>query len=152
MDFMGYINEIRKHIGHAPIMCCAAGAIIINEEKQILLQKRTDSDLWGNPGGATELGEHIEGTLKREIFEETGLNIYNPKFFKIYSGEDEHIKYPNGDEVYYVNVIYIVNKYTGKLVVNDGESLELRFFKLDEVPKNITITLKNILKDLKYNV
>lgn len=148
---MGYINEIRKFIGHAPIMSLAAGAIIINKENQILLQRRSDGNLWGNPGGAMELGESVEETLEREINEETGLHIYNPKFFRLYSGEDEHIIYPNGDEVYYVNVIYIVNEYTGNLV-KDEESEELKFFGLDEIPKNITITLRNILKDLKNNL
>lgn len=146
---MGYIKDIRKYVGHAPLMCCAAGAIIVNKKNQILLQKRSDSGLWGNPGGAIELGEKLEEALKREVFEETGLHIKNPKFFRIYSGEDEHMIYPNGDEVYYVNVIYIVNEYTGNLSINDNESLELRFFDLNELPENMTITLKNIIKDYK---
>ena len=36
---MGYIKDIRKYVGHAPLMCCAVGAIIINKKNQILLQK-----------------------------------------------------------------------------------------------------------------
>ena len=148
---MGYISEIRKFVGHAPIMCCAAGAIILDKDNRILLQKRSDVNLWGNPGGAMELGEDIEETLKREINEETGLQIINPEFFTIYSGEDEHLIYPNGDEVFYVNVVYIVREYTGDLT-KDEESEELKFFKMNEIPSNTTKTLKNILNYLKtYN-
>ena len=36
---MEYIKDIRKYVGHAPLMCCAVGAIIINKKNQILLQK-----------------------------------------------------------------------------------------------------------------
>ena len=36
---MGYIKDIRKYVGHAPLMCCAVGAIIVNKKNQILLQK-----------------------------------------------------------------------------------------------------------------
>lgn len=145
---MGYISDIRKFIGHRPIMCIAAGAIIYNKEGKILLQKRSDNGRWGNPGGAMELGETVLDALKREIKEETSLEIEAPELFAIYSGEDEHMIYPNGDEVYYTNIIYKVNNYTG-ILKKDKESYELKFFSLNEVPDNITPTLRNILKDLK---
>ena len=146
---MGYIREIRKKIGHDPLMCVAAGIIIFDAEGRILLQRRSDNHLWGNPGGAMELGEEIEATLKREVLEETGLTILHPKFFQIYSGEQEHMIYPNQDEVYYVNVIYTTNEFEGNLKINDGESLALQFFYLDEIPNEITNTLRGILQDLR---
>lgn len=36
-----------------------ASAIILNDKKQILLQKRIDNDKWGLPGGCQELGERF---------------------------------------------------------------------------------------------
>lgn len=57
------------------------GALIFNPEGRILLIK---SYKWKNkytiPGGHIELGEKIKDTLKREIKEETGLNIHDIKF------------------------------------------------------------------------
>ena len=146
---MGYISDMRKFVGHSPIMCCAAGAIIMNEERQILLQRRSDDGLWGNPGGSMDLGESIEDTLNREILEETGLEITKSHFFHLYSGKEGYVKYPNGDEVYYVNVIYIVDDYKGDIRINDEESLELRFFDIDQVPDNRTPILTSILRDFK---
>ena len=32
---MEYIKDIRKYIGHIPIMCCVAGAIITLEEEVV---------------------------------------------------------------------------------------------------------------------
>ena len=41
--YMGYIQEIRKYVGHSPIMVTAAMCIIYDKEKGILLEKRTDN-------------------------------------------------------------------------------------------------------------
>ena len=146
---MGYISDIRKMVGHIPLMACAAGALIMNEKGQVLLQRRSDDGNWGNPGGSMDLGETAEETLQREIFEETGLTITHANFFKMYSGKDGYVKYPNGDEVYYVNVIYIVDGYEGMVKINDNESLELKFFDIDAIPEKRTDLLNLIVRDLK---
>lgn len=56
------------------------GALIVNPKGEILLIK---SHKWHNkyviPGGHIELGEKMEEALKREVKEETGLNVYDPK-------------------------------------------------------------------------
>lgn len=58
------------------------GALIFSPEGKALLIK---SHKWGDqyviPGGHIELGEKIEDALRREIREETGLEIYDIEFF-----------------------------------------------------------------------
>ena len=125
---MSYISDMRKFVGHAPIMAVAAMAILYNEEKGMLLEKRTDTGEWCTPGGAIELGESLEDALKREIKEETNLDFANPKLFDIKA--NVHMVYPNKDEVYYTDVVYVISKFWGDLKP-DGESTELRFFDLD---------------------
>lgn len=57
------------------------GAVIFNPENKILLMK---SHKWRGkyviPGGHIELGEKMEDALRREIKEETGLDIFGIKF------------------------------------------------------------------------
>ncbi len=61
---MGYILELRKQVGHRPLIMTCAGVLLLNEKRELLLQKRADNGLWGYPGGSMELGEffHTEKT------------------------------------------------------------------------------------------
>lgn len=57
------------------------GALIFNPQGKIFLMR---SPKWRNryviPGGHVELGEKVEEALKREVKEETGLDVYDIKF------------------------------------------------------------------------
>ena len=68
-----YIKSLRQHLGHTPLLQVGASVIVINEAGQMLMQKRTDCGSWGYAGGSVELGESVEQTAERELFEETGL-------------------------------------------------------------------------------
>jgi bis(5'-nucleosidyl)-tetraphosphatase len=75
----------------------SAGAVIFRRENNKIyylllhypgVSHRADKDYWDFPKGHIEKGEKIEETVKREVFEETGL-----KDIKILPGFKETIKY-----------------------------------------------------------
>lgn len=89
---------------------------------------------------------------KREAFEETGLVVENLKLFDIFSGPDFFYKYPNGDQVYDVCVVYIVKSFTGEIRTDDKEGHALQFFPLDHLPANINQPDKPIIEELLRSV
>lgn len=69
---MSYIGQMRKYIGHQPMLSAGATVVVIKDNR-ILLNLRSDTNTWGIPGGAIELGESLEETATRELKEETNL-------------------------------------------------------------------------------
>ena len=51
----------------------SANVIVVNDQGQILLIRRTDNGNWAVPGGGMDLGESITQAAVRETFEETGI-------------------------------------------------------------------------------
>jgi 8-oxo-dGTP diphosphatase len=61
------------------------GAVILDGEK-ILLEKRKNAPgkgKWSIPGGLVELGEEVEQAVIREVKEETGLDVYEPRLIDV---------------------------------------------------------------------
>lgn len=135
---MGYIMDLRKYIGHKPLIMTSACVLIMNDKKQVLLQRRTDNGFWSYPGGSMELGESFEDCARREVLEETGLECIELTYFTNASGEKMHYIYPNGDEVYIAEIVFLCEKYKGEMKVQESEALEQRFFDLDKLPENIS--------------
>jgi ADP-ribose pyrophosphatase YjhB (NUDIX family) len=145
---MDYIQQLRQLIGHRPILMLGAVTLVLNEENHLLMMKRTDSGLWGVPGGAVELGEVIEDAAKRETREETNLEIGNMSLFGVFSGPELYYKYPNGDEVYNVSIVYLSHDWRGAIQLNDEHS-EWKWFAANDIPAEISPPIKTILEQFK---
>ena len=137
MSEQNYIMDLRKTIGHDPIMTVGCGVLIENEKRELLLQKRSDNGQWCVPGGAMELGETYEDAAKREVFEEVGIEVEDLELFGLYSGEERMIHYPNQDVVYSLSVIFHTRRYKGEIRNDDGEVIEHRFFAKDNLPEEL---------------
>ncbi len=132
-----YIMDLRKVVGHRPLLQVGASVIVEDSKGRILLQKRRDNHCWGYAGGSVELDEVVEEAAKRELFEETGLIAHTIELFGIFSGSDTHYTYPNGDEVSNVDIVFICKDYTGQLMMQESEVEDLDFFSFDSLPSEI---------------
>lgn len=137
-----YIMDLRSIVGHRPLLQVGASVIVEDNKGRILLQKRSDNHCWGYAGGSVELDEEVEVAAKRELYEETGLIANSLDMFGIFSGKDTHYIYPNGDEVSNVDIVFICKNYSGKLKRQEDEVEQLKFFDIEEVPKEISPPLK----------
>ena len=141
----GYIMGLRQVVGSRPLIMPAAGVVIVNSDGQILLQHRTDNECWGIPGGAMELGESFEDTARREVREETGLEVGPLELLYVHSGADAFYEYPNGDQVYGAAVVFTTTEFSGTLRRDPAETLDLRWFLPDRIPTNINPLDKPIM-------
>lgn len=133
--------SLDERVCHIPFIQTGSAIIIENENKEILLQERTDRNMWGLPGGCQDLGEQLEETAIREAKEETGLNLNKEDLVLIdtLSGNLRKNSYPNGDIVYNNTSLYLVKVLTKDTtnMKGDSETKRLKFFKPTELPNNI---------------
>lgn len=151
---MGYILDLRKieGIGHRPLMMVACAVFLFDRNEHVLLQKRADDHTWCVPGGSMELGETPEAAARREFLEETGLTLGDLKLISVLSGEDSHFTYPNGDEVYAVDINYVCYDYTGGLEKQEDEVLELKFFDTCDLPDTLNKNDRKVIEEIKKNI
>lgn len=143
---MGYIENLRKVVGHQPLILVGVAVAVVNEKGQFLLQKRMDGK-WGVPGGFIELGESTEEAGRREVLEETGIKVGNLKLVGVFSGKEHYVKLPNGDEFFPVTTAYVTNEIIGGTLEADGiETTEARFFQANELPTELNPLIKNLIK------
>ena len=131
---MSYLGELRKLVGHRPLLSAGATVIVVKDGK-LLLNLRSDTKTWGIPGGALELGERLEETARRELMEETGLSAEKMTLLTVMSGKDFYFVYPNGDMLYSVVTLFLAENVTGEMKMTDGESLRLQYFDIDALPE-----------------
>ena len=136
MDPQNYIQWIRRKVGHEKIILTFAGGCIFNEEGEILLQRRGDSNQWGFPGGAIEIGETPQMAAIREAKEETGLDVKVGRIIGVYTDLD--IRYANGDQAQSIVIAYELVPIGGELCCDQAETLELKYFSKNEKPELFT--------------
>lgn len=134
---MNYYQKLRQFLGHDPILTSGTILVVFNDKKEILMQLRSDYKQWGFPGGGLEIGESLEETARRELEEETGLILDSLKLIDVVSGEETYREYPNGDKVYDITAIYEVTGYHGDIKINDDESLDFKWFSLENAPEEM---------------
>ena len=114
--------------------------IIFDEQKRVLLCHRRDYDLWNLPGGTLENGESPWDGLKREVKEETGLEVEISKLAGVYSKPDKN-------EVVFS---FVCKPVGGKMLLND-EADKIEFFEIDKLPPNTSPKQVERIKDVVLN-
>lgn len=142
---MGYIEDIREVVGNQPLLLTGVGVGVFNEKGEILLQQNVDGR-WGIPGGFMELGESAEEAGRREVLEETGIEIGKVELVTVVSGAHTHTVLKNGHEYYSVTIVFVSQDIRGGEVKADGiETLEAGFFNLQQLPENLNPMIKSMI-------
>ena len=98
-----------------------------------------------------EPGELIEDVAKREALEETNLEIGEMSLFGVFSGPELYYKYPNGDEVYNVSIVYMARDWCGEIKLNH-EHTEWKWFVASDIPHDISPPIKPVIEQFKSSL
>ena len=143
---MNYVRKLRELVGNRPLIIAGATVLIFDRQNRLLLQHRQDNKQWGLIGGSMEIGESLEETARREVFEETGLSLNELNWFGLFSGQELIYQYPHGDVVVNVVAVYVSRQFEGEVRVDEKEGTELHFFGFSELPSDISPPDKPIIE------
>lgn len=142
-----YIKWLRKKVGHDTLVLNYAGCIIFNDAGRLLLQRRDDCNKWGFLGGMVEFGESAEETAIREVKEESGLDVKVTSLFGVYS--KYFAEHTNADKAQTIVHMFKAEVIGGKLIDKNEETLELKYFDLNDAPPLFCKQHQDILDDIK---
>jgi ADP-ribose pyrophosphatase YjhB (NUDIX family) len=142
---MGQIMEFSRASDDRQLKNRDVFVIVENERGEILLQKRSGSDVWELPGSVQESGKTNEEVTIKELIEEPGLHLAQLTLYRMFSRIDFSSYYAEGDEVFNDMAIYMAKSYFGYLRNNNMRSTKLRFFSLYDLPADFHETSKLIV-------
>jgi ADP-ribose pyrophosphatase YjhB (NUDIX family) len=90
--------------------------IVFNAREEVLLHYRSAEGGWAPPSGAVEPGEDVKSALKRELREETSLDVSIERLAGLYSDPQFQIVRPKGKApVHFVTALFTCRVSEGEL-------------------------------------
>lgn len=127
------------------------GALILDRDRILLVERAREplKDYWSLPGGVVEVGERLEAALRREIREETGLEIEILSLLEIF--ERIILDEAGRPEYHYVLMDYLCRPAGGELCAADDAGRAAWFTQAELADLKITAgTLPVIAKAFGY--
>ena len=136
-------NQPCPHCGRYANRGVSIDAIIFKDNKVLLIQRGIEPNkgFWGVPGGYVGWDEETEDTVRREVKEETNLDVAEVKLVGIYSSPTRHPKQV-------INIVYLVRINDGELKHGD-DTLGTKWVSLDELPEQMALDHKQSIQDAR---
>jgi ADP-ribose pyrophosphatase YjhB (NUDIX family) len=129
------------------VWLCYVTALIFDSRGHVLMQRRSDFDWWGLPGGVIERGEAAAECVTREVREETGLHVRPVWLVGTYSGPQYAVTYPNGDRVQQFTLCLACGVVGGRLRPDGAEITGLAYHDPANPPET-PIWYAHMLRDV----
>ncbi|MBF6330878.1 NUDIX hydrolase [Nocardia transvalensis] len=136
MSIPEFVSELRAAVGPSHLLWLPGiNAVVINDEGQVLLQRRSEDSCWSILSGIVEPGEHPVAAVYREVHEETGVSVEVEKLTSITISPIRH--HANGDVAQYLEMTFRCRCAVGSAAarVNDDESEAINWFPPDTLPE-----------------
>lgn len=117
----------------------AACAVVVRKREVLLIRRRIPpaAGAWALPGGFQDWDEDPASAARREVLEETGLEVEIHRVLDVF--------HDTGDPRKHVNVIaYLASPVAGTLCAAD-DACEASFFALDRLPADIAFDSNRVI-------
>ena len=111
----------------------SGNVIVVNDQGEILMIRRTDNGNWAVPGGAIDLGESMTDAAIRETREESGIDCEITGLVGIYTNPRHVILYTSDGEVRQEFSIVLTARAIGGAPTRSDESSEVRWVSRDDL-------------------
>jgi 8-oxo-dGTP diphosphatase len=101
------------------------GALILEDGKILLVERGKEplKGYWSIPGGIVETGEKLEEGIRREVLEETGLDVDPYSMFEIFERIIPDVE--GRPEYHYVLIDYLCRRVSGQpIAASDASRVE----------------------------
>ncbi len=115
-----------------PTHIIAVAGIVLNEKDEVLMVK-THNQGWVFPGGQVEVGENVIDAVKREIMEETGIDVEVGEVFCIASNTGKYPGYNGVKEIPTKLMLDFICRAKGGLPRPSDENSESMYIPKDKV-------------------
>lgn len=127
------------------------GAIVMKEGRVLLVKRAAapNKGLWAIPGGSLELGETLREGARREIREETGIEVWvkDPVYAFDYFERDQE-----GRIRFHFVIVDLLADYVGGELKAADDALEARWLLPEELEAlELTPSTVEVLKNLKFS-
>lgn len=133
MPMSPHIKRLRDVVGSELLMLPGVAAVVRDADGRVLVHRRHDDGTWSLPAGAIEPGETPADAVARETHEETGLVVRPERVLGVFGWPRLRHRYPNGDLVEYLVVVFRCTIVGGTLEAQDGEATEFKWCTRDEL-------------------
>ncbi|MCM1991596.1 NUDIX domain-containing protein [Oceanirhabdus seepicola] len=128
MDEKIIIERFRNELGYITPKVGVNG-VVLTEDGKILLERRVDDKTWAIPGGWAEIGESPQDSVRREIYEETGLNVEVKGIIDIFTRLPGEYGQPHTT----YHILFNCEVIDGDLK-SSFESIEVGFYEYNKIP------------------
>ena len=114
-------------MGSTPRHSVSVAGVVVRDDGQVLVVQRRDNGHWEPPGGVLELAETFDEGVRREVVEETGVQVEVEQLTGVYKNLARGI----------VALVFRCHPAAGEATATD-ESRRVAWFTPDEVRQHMT--------------
>ncbi|MER8186501.1 NUDIX domain-containing protein [Kitasatospora sp. NPDC094015] len=79
-----YMSNSTQQGRSTPLHSVSVAGVVVRDGGDVLVIRRADNNTWEPPGGVLELAESVEAGVRREVLEETGVEVEVERLTGVY--------------------------------------------------------------------